>query len=176
MLFVHLVFFFYRLGFFYLFFFFFSSRRRHTRFKCDLEFRRVLFRSAQLATGTGGFVFATTDTTIQISFPGQTVSGGRTTQINFGPIDSESWLVNLSATTGEIKSPIGGVGMNPESSNSYDGLDEFSPPRFIDYVEFNFNHPEYFYHSFGRDVATTADEHVWEFDVETNQTGLTTLS
>src|SRR5882762_9138131 len=44
MLFVHLVFFFYRLGFFYLFFFFFSSRRRHTRFKCDLEFRRVLFR------------------------------------------------------------------------------------------------------------------------------------
>src|SRR2546427_7006731 len=25
--------------------FFFSSRRRHTRFDCDLEFRRVLFRS-----------------------------------------------------------------------------------------------------------------------------------
>ncbi len=66
--------------------------------------------------------------------------------------------------------------MNPESSNSYDGLDEFSPPRFIDYVEFNFNHPEYFYHSFGRDVVTTADEHVWEFDVETNQSGTTTLS
>src|SRR5690242_5602465 len=29
----------------FFFFFFFSSRRRHTRLTCDLEFRRVLFRS-----------------------------------------------------------------------------------------------------------------------------------
>src|SRR5947207_4673056 len=30
------------------FFFFFSSRRRHTRSLCDLEFRRVLFRSSDI--------------------------------------------------------------------------------------------------------------------------------
>src|SRR5690242_20747104 len=29
----------------HFYFFFFSSRRRHTRLTCDLEFRRVLFRS-----------------------------------------------------------------------------------------------------------------------------------
>src|SRR5712692_11490811 len=29
----------------YFLFFFFSSRRRHTRWNCDLEFRRVLFRA-----------------------------------------------------------------------------------------------------------------------------------
>src|SRR5437588_8331984 len=32
----------------HLCFFFFSSRRRHTRSLCDWEFRRVLFRSANL--------------------------------------------------------------------------------------------------------------------------------
>src|SRR5260370_1142396 len=32
--------------------FFFSSRRRHTRFKCDWEFRRVLFRSARSPVAT----------------------------------------------------------------------------------------------------------------------------
>src|SRR2546430_16827785 len=35
---------------FLLIFFFFSSRRRHTRFDCDLEFRRVLFRSRHVAS------------------------------------------------------------------------------------------------------------------------------
>src|SRR5689334_23454414 len=34
--------------FFFIFFFFFSSRRRHTRWNCDWEFRRVLFRSAEV--------------------------------------------------------------------------------------------------------------------------------
>src|SRR5947207_9547197 len=34
------------------FFFFFSSRRRHTRSLCDLEFRRVLFRSFLVGQGT----------------------------------------------------------------------------------------------------------------------------
>src|SRR5438309_8240132 len=43
-LFVFVVFFICFLCFF--FFFFFSSRRRHTRWNCDWEFRRVLFRSA----------------------------------------------------------------------------------------------------------------------------------
>src|SRR5689334_24069097 len=33
--------------FFFIFFFFFSSRRRHTRWNCDWEFRRVLFRSGR---------------------------------------------------------------------------------------------------------------------------------
>src|SRR5438309_6790985 len=47
-LFVFVVFFICFLCFF--FFFFFSSRRRHTRWNCDWEFRRVLFRSAQDAT------------------------------------------------------------------------------------------------------------------------------
>lgn len=135
-------------------------------------------QNEELLKETGGFVFATEAVNdVAISFAGQTPAApSRIRAPHFGPIDSESWLVNLTASSGEASSPIGGVGMTPESSDSYDELDQFSPPRFINYVEFNFSHPEYFYPWFGRDVVKTAEEYVWQFDVETNQAGLTTLS
>src|SRR5689334_23693718 len=41
--------------------FFFSSRRRHTRWNCELEFRRVLFRSRSAAVLAGAALAAQAD-------------------------------------------------------------------------------------------------------------------
>lgn len=135
-------------------------------------------KNSELLKETGGFVFAVEDVSdVSISFPNQVPSNGsRIKTIDFGPIDSESWMLDISASNSEMRSPVGGIGMTPESSNSYDELDQFSPPRFIDYLEFNFKHPEFFYPDFGRDVVKTSGEYEWQFDLETNLKGLTTLS
>lgn len=132
-------------------------------------------KNPELLRETGGFVFATQAVNnLPIPFPGQSPS--RTKGFDFGPLDSDSWRIDMILTNGDRKSATGGVGMNPESSNSYDEWDDFNPPRFTDYLEMNFHHPEFFYKLFGRDVVKTTDEHIWEFEVETNLDGATTLS
>lgn len=133
-------------------------------------------KNPELLKETGGFVFAAQAVNdLPISFPGQT-SGSRIKEVEFGPLDSDSWKVEMTLSSNGFMSPTGGVGMNPGSSNSYDQHDDINPPRFNDYLEMNFAHPEFFYKIFGRDVVTTTDEYTWEFDVETNLAGVVSLS
>jgi hypothetical protein len=67
--------------------------------------------------------------------------------------------------------------MHPQASASKDRFDQMSMPRFIDYLEANFNHPEYFHPSFSTDIVPPDDSHTWEFTVESSLVGEnTTLS
>lgn len=132
-------------------------------------------KNPELLKETGGFVFAAQAVNdLPISFPGQT--SGRIKRVDFGPLDSESWKVDMILSSDGFSAPTGGVGMSPDASNSYDQHDDINPPRFTNYLEMNFDHPEFFYKIFGRDVVKTTDEYTWEFDVETNLTGVVTLT
>jgi hypothetical protein len=135
-------------------------------------------KDAQLLVGRGGFVFAQQEApNIEFSFAGQTAGGGRTAQeFAFGDISSDSWLVGLKLTQQDITSVVPGVGMHPLASKQYDQLDDFSLPRFGDFIEARFNHPEHFYKKFARDVVTPVNEFTWEFEVETNLSDEATIS
>ncbi len=127
-------------------------------------------KDQQLQVGRGGFVFAQADVSnIEFSFTGQTKGGARTTnEFQFGDLSSESWLVSLGLQQGEVTSDVPGIGMHPRALKTYDQLDDFSLPRFGDYIEARFNHPEHFYKKFARDVVTTQHEYTWEFEIETS--------
>lgn len=131
----------------------------------------------ELLAGVGGFVFANEAiTSLKIPFKGQT-SGGRVAQApDYGDLNSGSWLTKLKLVQGEVTTDFGGVGMSPEASNSFDGQDGMNPPRFINYAEVNFDHPEHFAGAFARDVVSAQQEYTWSFNVASNQEGLATLS
>ena len=58
--------------------------------------------------------------------------------------------------------------MHPDALSSKDRYDEITVPRFFDYLEINFMHPEYPAPKFARDVVPTQDQFVWDFVVENN--------
>lgn len=131
----------------------------------------------ELLAGVGGFVFANEAVSnLKIPFKGQT-SGGRTVrEEEYGDLASGNWLTKLKLSQGELTTEFGGVGMSPDASNSFDGRDGMNPPRFLDYVEMNFGHPEHFARAFARDVVQTQNEYEWSFNVTSNQEGLATMS
>jgi hypothetical protein len=131
----------------------------------------------ELLAGVGGFVFANEAiSTVQIPFKGQTSGGRVSAGREYGDLNSGNWLTKLKLTQADATTDFGGVGMSPEASNSFDGEDGMNPPRFMNYVEMNFDHPEHFARAFARDIVQTQREYTWSFNVASNQEGLATLS
>jgi hypothetical protein len=50
-----------------------------------------------------------------------------------------------------------------------------TPPRFFNYLEMNFNHPEYFAKRFTRDIVPTGQNFTWDFTVDSNLEGMAEL-
>lgn len=131
---------------------------------------------ATIPPGQGGFVFMNNPANVKFSFSGQTLSSGRPSGTQNGPIDSKNWLVDLKLTAGDLNSDLSGFGMNEYADASYDKHDGVNAPRFFDFLEVNFPHPEHFMKKFARDVIPTSDEHVWEFNVQSSNGEMTVLS
>ncbi len=127
--------------------------------------------TTNLAAFTGGFVFAPSATTISIPFLGQT-SGGRLKETTFA---EGEWLLPITLAQGDARNEDAGIGMHREAVLSFDDLDRVNVPRFIDFAEINFSHPEHFARNFVRDVVPLRETHEWTFTVESNQEGLATL-
>ncbi len=133
--------------------------------------------ATSLGAWEGGFVFADNDiNNVSIPFQGQTTIGGREGNA-IAPVtfNNGDWLVPLSLTNGEIENKFGGVGMHSSASLAYDQLDDINAPRFIDYIEMNFPHPEDISKHFARDVVPLVNEYTWEFTIDSNIKGLTEL-
>jgi photosystem II stability/assembly factor-like uncharacterized protein len=129
-----------------------------------------------LQAGQGGFVLAENPITLQIPFPGQT-TGARTKETNFSNrLDEEAWHLPLILKHNHINNTFAAVGMHPSASVSYDEFDDVNPPRFFDYAEINFDHAEHVFKRFTRDIVPTAQDHVWEFSVNSNLSGQASLS
>ena len=65
--------------------------------------------------------------------------------------------------------------MNPQAKEEYDPYDDFTMPRFLDYVELR--HPKKAYGmTYTKDVVPTVENFEWEFSVESNVEGTTNIS
>ncbi|MBI1768721.1 MAG: VCBS repeat-containing protein [Bacteroidetes bacterium] len=120
----------------------------------------------------GGFVLAENDVTISIPFAGQTTPGGRQENATFG---KEDWILPMVLKSGETENTFGGIGMHSNASASFDQFDDVNAPRFMNYLEMNFAHPNHFAKDFARDVVPQSNEYTWEFTVDSNVKGLTDL-
>jgi hypothetical protein len=114
----------------------------------------------------GVFVFVNTATNLTIPFHGQTAPGGRTEDEFSTNLADANWLVKLNLRQGEIDNSLNGVGMHPEASVETDRFDFYHPPRFANYAELHFPHPQHMLGAFARDVVPTTDEFVWRFTAE----------
>lgn len=118
---------------------------------------------------TGAFVFAdeATDLFIPVSAKGST----RIQSDELTPtIDTDIWKVSLELSAGSL-SIQSGIGMHPQANTSKDRFDQIALPRFIDYVELNTNHNEFFAPRFSLDVVPSTENYSWLFDVTSNRNG-----
>ncbi|MCK6617497.1 MAG: hypothetical protein L6Q51_07610 [Cyclobacteriaceae bacterium] len=140
-----------------------------------------IFNSSQLSFDVtnsmkpfeGGFVFA--DNAVpSLSFPVtlKNTAGRLKQDEEFSRnIDSETWLLPLKLVQADVVNELGGIGMHPQASPSKDRFDDVTLPRFIQYLESNFYHPEFFWPKFSRDVVPTTEEYEWSLTIESNGTG-----
>lgn len=121
----------------------------------------------------GGFVFADNSVPSFI-FPVtlKNTAGGRLKQEDelSADIDAPAWVLPLQLTQDGMISR-GGIGMHPQASQSKDRFDDVTVPRFVQYLESNFYHPEFFWPKFSRDVVPTTGEYEWRLTIESNGTG-----
>lgn len=118
----------------------------------------------------GGFVNSPGSMTLEIPYPA-TQSGrlaSNPIEENFGNIENSEWVMALSLKAGQYNYNLGGIGIHPKADVSKDQYDRLNPPKFINYMEINFAHPEYSWSSFARDVVPTQENYTWEFTVESN--------
>jgi hypothetical protein len=120
----------------------------------------------------GGFIFAQADRTVTIPFLGQIVSGGRIGYEELSDdINNSEWLLKLNVRQSSVVNDLGSIGMAPDAKMSLDDYDGVTPPRFFEYLETNFDHPEHFAKRFTRDVIPTQNEYTWNFSVDSNLEG-----
>ena len=58
--------------------------------------------------------------------------------------------------------------MRPDASLSKDRYDAMALPRLNEYLDISFQHDEYFYPWFRKDIVPSTKEYIWEFTVESN--------
>ncbi len=130
-----------------------------------------------LATWKGAFVFSDTGGSVSFPVTAKTTSPGRTAKEELTPtLDEAAWQLPIKLSLNGLEQ-ISAVGMHPEARASKDKFDEITIPRFIDYLEMNTYHEEFFAHHFASDMVTTTNETSWLFTVSSNQKeGVATLT
>lgn len=118
---------------------------------------------------SGGFVMVTNAGDGKLKVPAY--PGGRRsapTPVTFArSLDSDTWAVDLQLKSGGMQNVFAGFGMHPGAKDQNDKFDNYTLPRFFDYLELNFN-KKIFGSSFTKDIVPTSPEHTWEFQVESN--------
>ena len=56
--------------------------------------------------------------------------------------------------------------MHTDASIGKDYFDDVAMPRLPEYIDMNFDHPEYFIPRFNRDIVPVAETHSWDFTVD----------
>lgn len=132
----------------------------------------------------GAFVLNSGTATVNVTVPvtgkyagGRTESMGNSMpQSSNRKLSDDQWVAPISIKIGDIENTFGGIGMNPMASKSVDEFDDFNPPRWLNYAEINFDHPEHFLKASTRDIVTTVSEYDWTFSIDTNLAGTANLT
>ncbi|MEO5602936.1 MAG: FG-GAP-like repeat-containing protein [Cyclobacteriaceae bacterium] len=125
----------------------------------------------------GGFVLVSTAKTISIPFQGQISSGGRRGVPELdNDMSANAWALPITIHQGELTYTLGGIGMAPEAHPGIDDYDDVTPPRFFDFLEMNFAHPEHIGKRFTREIVPTQQNYTWDFTVDSNLEGMAELN
>jgi ELWxxDGT repeat protein len=131
----------------------------------------------KLAKNQGGFVLS--NSAAKLKFPVKDNSAaGRTSgepKLLTNAIDQGEWEVILNLKHGDTNNPFGGVGMNRSAKPLYDEFDDFTLPRFLDFVELNHD-KKLLDISYTKDIVPTTENYTWEFKVESNSDGPTGIT
>ncbi len=84
------------------------------------------------------------------------------------PIDDAEWEVRFTVEQGEMTNLISGFGMRPDAREGFDRYDGFSMPPFFGYLDVRHGKALNGFH-YSKDIIPTAENHVWEFTVESSQ-------
>ena len=127
----------------------------------------------------GAFVESTVDIEIQIPVTkNNAIQTGRLAGSNGSAANQEGeWEVRIDLLTPEFNSKINGFGMKRDASYSNDRYDASSSPNldFLNNLELKFDHPEYFQKSFTKDIRPVAASEIWEFTIDSEASGFTTM-
>lgn len=128
------------------------------------------FKRGDLKMWGGGFVKSERDVELKIPVTVKRSSSGRNsdTDITNTDISQSAWITPLTIEQGGAINDLGAIGMHERASVTSDEFDEQSLPRFINYLELNSYHPEYFIPRFMRDIVTTAPSFNWSYVVESD--------
>ncbi len=135
--------------------------------------------SAVIPAWGGGFVKATAPITLNIPVTVKQTGGRGVSpyEIQNSQLDEPAWFLPIHVVQGKAYNNMGGIGMHTEASSGNDRYDEQSLPRFQNYLELNSYHNDFFIPRFTRDVVPTAEDHTWDFTVESNfDSPITTLT
>ncbi len=129
--------------------------------------------STQLEKFKGAFVnlMSESNKTITITYADKTPTGGRTSTIERPDYD---WYLPLTLEQGDNQGS-GSIGMHQQAKVGVDQFDALTLPRWLRYLEITFDHPEYAFSSFSKDIVSVADSYSWEFEVRSDQAGLSKL-
>ena len=128
-------------------------------------FNKTYAKASTLHEFEGGFVFTESAITVDVPIDDQLFPGGR---IANSKESGEGWMVNLSLENKTFKNELSAFGMHSMASESYDSYDSPLPPKFIEYLDIAFNHPEHLSNAFSQDVVDIQENHIWEFVASTN--------
>lgn len=112
----------------------------------------------------GGFVYSNeaTNLIIPVARPSESARIAKNSET------SPDWLVQLILSTDQTVNGLSGFGMHKEANNSYDYYDRPLLPRFGDYSDIAFEHPEHFSKAFSKDIVPDQEQYVWEFVVSSS--------
>ncbi|MEZ4851296.1 MAG: FG-GAP-like repeat-containing protein [Bacteroidia bacterium] len=137
-----------------------------------LLFNRGYQNGSVIARQRGAFVFANSPIDLKIpvrkNLSVQRIPRSRSFQPGGMYLSDGTWSLDIALRSGNWTYPLGGIGMHPQADSSKDRFDQMTAPRLSEYLEMNFDHPEYFEPKFSRDIVPVAKNHVWEFTVNSN--------
>jgi hypothetical protein len=126
----------------------------------------------------GGFVFTTAPVTLTV--PVTSTTGGRMAAENpylNNSLASDNWQVGFRIANADLSFDLGGLGMHTDARIGKDYFDDVAMPRLPEYIDLNFDHPEYFIPRFNKDVVPLNDTYAWDFTVnKVSREAMTTIT
>lgn len=80
------------------------------------------------------------------------------------------WNLNFTLETEKLRYTLSGLGMHQKALLSKDKYDEVTLPRLSEYVDIQFDHPEYFDPLFTKDIVPLQETFIWDMKVVTSST------
>jgi hypothetical protein len=131
--------------------------------------------ASSLGIFDGGLFFSSAGSAID--FPLTLAGTGcRIERVNASDISQSAWKLRLHLKNSSVQYGIGGIGMHPEASPGADRFDQYTPPRFDDFLEVGFDSESLPGERTTLDFAPTSEAYVWSFVVDAATEGATEMT